>query len=243
MSTYIIAGDSWGCGEWNIDSNAITHTGLEQYLVDEGHQVFNLSKGATSNLDSVKRITAWMSRHTDVPVDGIFVFQTEYNRDFKHDIAQKNYNINDWDVKNLTDISDRWIARFYMRLSEIAQEKNCKVFLIGGASDTLWFDDMEQDYPGCNIACQSVTNLLINNNHKIDVPVLSWYVKAAQSFIEKAKSCGIGAEEIIQHIDQGIERESLLAENPELFFPDGSHPNRIGHQILFNFLKQEKFIV
>lgn len=241
----LIAGDSWGCGEWNVECSAINHKGLEQYLLEDNHQVFNLSKGGSSNLDSINRIRLWFDRFVDVKIDIIIAFQTEFTRDFKHDVIQQEYNKinNDWEnIKKITDISSRWVERFYFRLSEIAQEKKCSVLLIGGASDTLWFDNMQIDYPGCTIACQSITNLLLHGSHKIDNPILSWYTNKSFDFIKKIKLAGIHQGEIMSAIDLGMERESSLKENPNLFFPDGIHPNRIGHRILFDFLKKEKYI-
>ena len=47
----IIAGDSWGCGEPGVSDDTgpifqygtVTHTGLEQYLQDDGYKVINIS--------------------------------------------------------------------------------------------------------------------------------------------------------------------------------------------------------
>ena len=47
----IIAGDSWGVGEWTDGQR--THRGLEQYLSDAGHIVINLSRGGMSNMSII----------------------------------------------------------------------------------------------------------------------------------------------------------------------------------------------
>ena len=52
----LITGDSWGCGEWdglNVDYR-VTHTGIEQYLRDDGYNVKNVSVGGNNNLQSLE---------------------------------------------------------------------------------------------------------------------------------------------------------------------------------------------
>jgi hypothetical protein len=228
MANILICGDSWGCGEWNVTCTEVNHTGLEQYLVDSGHTVYNISKGGCSNLDSVNRIKSWLERNSKV--DSIFVFQTEYTRDAKHHA--------DWQIISLEDLAGQWIENFYARLSEIAQEHNCNIYIIGGASDTAYFENMSQDYPGCHIVCQSLTNLIINDNSSVSDPVFSWYGKATHPLLELVKKKLNSPEELLKAINLGFERESELRENPQWFFPDGIHPNRQAHRKLYNFLKE-----
>jgi hypothetical protein len=52
----LITGDSWGCGEWdglNVDYR-VTHSGIEQYLRDDGYDVKNISVGGNNNLQSLE---------------------------------------------------------------------------------------------------------------------------------------------------------------------------------------------
>lgn len=54
----LITGDSWGCGEWenrNGDFNN-WHTGIEQYLKEDGYSVENVSVGGANNLQSLDAI-------------------------------------------------------------------------------------------------------------------------------------------------------------------------------------------
>jgi hypothetical protein len=229
MSKILICGDSWGCGEWNIDCTKTLHSGLEQYLKDAGHNVVNISRGGCSNLDSVARIKLWIERFGQV--DSIFVFQTEYSRDFKH------HSTESWNASSIEDLSSQWVENFYFRLSSLAQKHQCTINIIGGASDTVWFDNMDNDYPGCNIVCQSLTNLLINNDSRIADPVFSWYDSKTEPLLARVKT-QLNTGKLLSVINLGFERESALKENPQWFYPDGKHPNRQGHQKLYNFLKE-----
>jgi hypothetical protein len=233
MANILICGDSWGCGEWNVTCTEILHTGLEAYLRHDGHSVTNISKGGVSNLDCYNRLSMWFERFGGTGIDTVFVFQTEYTRDFKHSVDS------DWNVNVIADLAAQWIERFYMRLSELSQQYNCAIKIIGGCSDTLWFDHMPRDYPGCEIVCQSLTNLLVFDQDRIDIPVLSWYDKLSEPLLDHARQNSIDLKSVLSAINLGFERESLLKENPHVFFPDGHHPNRVGHHKLYEFLKQK----
>ena len=88
----VIAGDSWGCGEWlrgDLRKNVATdivHGGLAQYLTEDGHTVVNLSQGGASNtfIDSAisKHLESESLRDRENP-DKIIVFQTTYTRDYR----------------------------------------------------------------------------------------------------------------------------------------------------------------
>ena len=159
------------------------------------------------------------------------------------------YDIDDRNVSTVNELISIWIKRFYHRLSEFAQFKNCKVYILGGVADTMWFDNMENDYPGCSIACQSITNLLINNDSRISQPVFSWLISDDKPLTSRLKQ-STDIAKLLDQINLGVERETnsllpreaALAEHPHLFFPDGKHPNRHGYKILFNFLKENQFI-
>lgn len=237
----LIAGDSWGRGEWNTDCTGILHAGISQYLTDDGHLVENLSHGGLSNLDIVNRIKNRFDRYNDFEIpDIIMIFQTEYCRDFKHDVMQTHSGSKDWvGLEQVQDLIGRWVERFYMRLSEISTEFKVPIKIIGGCSDTMHFDNMSEDYPGCDIVCQSTTNLIVTGDHRVSTPVFSWYTKNTADLVKKIKANlpPRAIQTLMDDMDRGFQRECLLKENPEFFWPDGRHPNRQGHQILFNWLK------
>ena len=135
-------------------------------------------------------------------------------------------------------LSGKIITRFYSRCVEIAQKAGCSVYMIGGVSDTISLSAFEQEYPGVKIACQSMVNLLINDCAEIDDPVFSWYDSNAIEILHSIKQ-RLSPEQIeifLHRIDQGLQRESLVFGNPKYFWPDGCHPNRLGHKKLFDFL-------
>lgn len=242
MKHILIAGDSWSCGEWGESPTTgkyeVIHKGLEHYIKNDNIDVTNIGLGGASNLDSVKSIELWLERFPG-SVEKIFVFQTEYHRDFKFSRLDSNELSG---ITKFSDVASRYIGRFYMRLSEIAVNNNCKIYIIGGASDTIWVDDMSLYHPGCYIACQSLTNLICNNNHRISTPVFSWYDRHSAELISTLKKQLSNTEEILEEIKKGFEREREVQTNPQYFYPDGVHPNRDGHKILYNFLKDQNIL-
>jgi hypothetical protein len=239
----LLVGDSWGCGEWDLHCTSILHTGLEQYLLDDGHQVDNISYGGISNLDIVNRISGYLELPNKLLPNLILVFQTEYSRDYKHDKIQKDFGCDDWqDLTTVEDLTNKWVERFYFRLSEISSKFSIPIKIIGGCSDTFYFDNMSKDYPGCDIVCQSIVNLILTGDHRISTPIFSWYTKKITELVKKLYEILplTSIDDLESKIDQGFKRECLLRECPEFFYPDGIHPNRFGHKILFDFLKASR---
>jgi len=226
----IIAGDSWGCGEW--EDMKVTHGGLAQYLQEDGHKTINLSLGGSSNWEIYERIQLFFA--SGIPnyliedIDLILVFQTEWNRDF--------------DQKRSTCTNQRYgmnaVSCWQYRLSEIAINNNVKIGIIGGCSDTMFLDKFEHEYPGLFIACQSLTNLCVNNDHRINDPTI--IIRPAEDHLKQMKDyCRKSdcLDQLLIDLDKGKLRHSVWSENKKYFYPDGVHPNRLGHKILFDFLK------
>jgi len=237
----LVAGCSWSCGEWPRGDigGAPVHGGIVQYIKELGQDVLNLGRGGATNLQVANRIESWIQRNPDTHIEKIFVFQTEWTRD-KNMLFNEDFS----NVKTAQDLPNIWISRWYHHLSKIAQSKNCTVYLIGGISDTLWFDNIDLHYPGLKIACQSMVNLLINQDHRVRIPVLAWYDASTVDLIKRIKQL-IPESQIpflLEMLDQGFERESLVFSTPEYFWPDGKHPNRIGHRVLFDFLRDNSYL-
>lgn len=241
----IISGCSWSVGEWDVDhlddekTPVLQHGGLGQYIEESGKEVLNLGIPGGSNLAAAKRVQTWLERNPDVTVDKIFMFQTEYDRDHRM-IFEDDFT----NVTHANTIPNIWVARYCYRLVDIAKLANCTVYIIGGVADADWFDNFEQDYPGVKIACQSLTNLLINGNHRVDTPVLSWYNKYSPPLIKRIRSHldAVETAKLLNDIDRGFERENLVFQHPEYFWPDGNHPNRAAHKVLYEFLIAQGYL-
>jgi hypothetical protein len=245
MKTIVIAGGSWGCGEWG-DSGAgeasalggIKHPGIAQYLVNAGHQVINLSQPGGSNKQTADRVASFLKCNKHLDISCVIAIQTEWVRD----LFIESQNIIADDVTHgYHNLKNRVISRFYNYLSQASVESDIPIYLVGGCSDTIWLDQFEKEYPGVKIVCQSLTNLLVNNDHRNYNPVHCIFSKrdeAELKYIRKHVS-GTDLELLLDDISQGTNRVEVWANHKEYFYPDGFHANRNGHNILFEFLRKQ----
>jgi hypothetical protein len=244
----IISGDSWGCGEWPqrySGPDEILHGGLAWYIRDSGQRVINLSQGGFSNQDILRSIHRFFISGTHLhlveTVQTIFVFQTEWYRDFSPATYCIDFDTNFLDPLN-EDIHLRYLSRFYYGLSEISKKYSVSIKLIGGVEDTIWLDQFKQEYPGVEVVCQSFTNLCVNDDHRVNKENFSISSKAAD-FLKNRTDDPTMISFIESLIDNTLTRQQIWDANPEYFFPDGKHANQKGHKKLFDFLMQTKMIL
>ena len=237
----IIAGDSWGCGEPNVSDNTgpivkygtVTHTGLEQYLQDDGYNVVNLSVGNASNTDIWNQLNNSLNTLNCVgkvsDVHSIFVFQTEWHRCYRQTLP----------LDSVIDIDyiHRIMSANYYRLSDLALKFNVRIGLIGGCSDILWLDAFEKEYPGVFIACQSMINLCLNDNHRTENPLFDLLPDLL--IVDKMKSNNFkNTEFLLAQLTDTSERIDNMSRCPQFFAPDFVHGNRFAHQKLFDILQE-----
>ena len=231
----VIAGDSWGCGEW--EGMNVTHGGLAQYLLEDKYNVINLSVGGSSNWEIYERIKLFFD--SNIPnylteaVEMVLVFQTEWTRDFS---VERSTCIQ-------SNIEKNAISCWQYRLSDIAIKQKVKIGLIGGCSDTMYFDNIEKEYPGLFIACQSFTNLCVNDNHRINDP--AFFCRPGDELLPKLENHYkkySSTDSLINDLDKGIKRMNVFKNNKNWFYPDGIHPNQQGHKKLYDYLKMQNIV-
>lgn len=235
----LIAGDSWGCGELSAEHHDMPlHQGLPTYFGQDGVDVINISKPGGSNFESIEKIKFFL-RYNPVlarSVRHVLVFQTEWVRDsifYEHNELKQELK------QGYQILKSRWIARFYYHLSDIFVEFGVPIHVLGGCSDTDYFPDFETAYPGVKILCQSITNLLLNQDHRVQVPVF-WQLLLNRKFADLLRSHNRGQdlEHLMNDLDIGLARMKLLEKNPKFFWPDGVHPNRESLAIVYKFLTE-----
>jgi hypothetical protein len=236
----IIAGDSWGCGEWSNSNNnyGISHYGLAQYLLDAGYQVINLSQPGGANKNSSDRVASFLGHNRHLNIAGVIVFQTEWVRD----IFVESPVIVSEDVKHgYHDLKNRIMSRFYNYLSQASVQYEVPIYLVGGCSDTIWLDRFAEEYPGLQIACQSLTNLLINNDHRTSSTVQAIFTKGEEPEVEYIKQYlnSRDLQLLLDDIELGHQRLTAWQQNEEYFWPDGAHANQLGHQVLYQWLQTQ----
>ena len=294
----LLAGDSWACGEWTEYDHEPkikdfptglfqgrwwqnTHPGLAFYLEQDGHSVINLGQGGSSNRITVERLRYSLDicKKFNHQIDSIFVFQTEWSRDFNffpgnpssqsllnvnipdhiifgaagHDMNPADNFLEKFNITGPRQLGQCLSNYFYKQLSALCQQYNVSINLIGGCAET----NSSVDFPGLNIACQSVTNLLINQDSTIALPIQDMYKHMPRhNKFNGDRNITVDSnpdswcaskfynnrEELIEMFDLATQRHILWSKYPELFWPDGIHANRAGHKILHEFLKQQQLV-
>ena len=242
----IIAGDSWGLGEWHVDSEkkyGVAHGGLAEYLRLDNVNVINLSVPASSNWQTLDRLTYFFDSGAvsllKESVDKIFIFQTEWIREFRlrwHNPVKFSNPVISYHITKFTqDLRDSNLTLWYNALNEFAAKHSVSISLIGGCSDIAPIS-----YPNVSVACQSLTNLLITGCSEIKNPVYCFRPEADFVLEAKRTADSDALHFLMQEITQAENRENLWRQHPEWFWPDGNHANRQAHYKLYQFLKQQQ---
>jgi hypothetical protein len=237
----IISGDSWSLGEWSADSKELQHGGVSQYFSDDGFDIINLGMSGSSNRETLLRVTNFLytNPHLSKREKSILIFQTEWTRDYPYMDAE------DVDYYHLPiELMNRIISRFYYDLSALSKKFNVEIKIVGGAGDAMAIERFEDYYPGVKIICQSMTNLIVNNDSSIHTPIFSMFSLSNNSdkffnLFKKYISDQSELDNLMREVEKSQKRIDKFSSNREYFYPDGGHPNRKGHKILYDFIKPE----
>jgi hypothetical protein len=126
-------------------------------------------------------------------------------------------------------------------LINLISQPKFKIGLIGGASDTIWIDRFAQEYPRLEILCQSMTNLCINNTHRIDKPIYHVNGQLIDQFKTSLNDIK-DTKQLLADMDSILFRLNQWRTHQKYFWPDGVHPNRLGHKKLFDFIMDSGFL-
>ena len=241
----LIVGDSWGVGEWPDwaerddtvygDYEQIKHKGLCQYLEEAGHNVINLSKSGATNT-YIRWIIEFYLQRISKDVDLVYIFLASFATDENID----NFNTSGL----LSELLDRYETNILFELSKISQRYNVKINIIGGSSDAYCYDNLEKDFPGVSVVCQSFMNLLFYQNSNINFPIygLHWSRFDTGTFKDAEFEKFKDREFCLNYISGWKDRVDLIDKPNHLhtkyMIPDGGHPNRLGHKILFDYLTE-----
>ncbi len=249
----VLAGDSWGLGEWPqryTGPKNTLHGGIGQYLCESNKSVINLCRPGASNIEIVSRLEQFFDSNinqylcdpvTNQPSQGIFVFQTEWYRDFAPINTFNEYE-SVFMGKVDPEMPYRYAHRFYHALKDLAQRHSIRINLIGGCSDVVGLDDFEDQFPGVHVVCQSFTNLCANDDHRVDRVYLGGISAQAAEMIKKRRNDVVMMEFLDLMINETFARKKLWEQHPQWFWPDGLHANRQGHRKLLDFLISQEHI-
>lgn len=242
MPTIFIAGDSWGCGEWNAHGK-LNHGGIEQYFTEAGYKVVNSSVGGYSNENSIYDLEKSLQSNTSNSKIILWI-QTDPIRDLRP-FWKLPDNVTPWrsltaEIKianGFNQLSLNLLNDHYQSLNAIGKKYDTSIHLIGGKQDIV--TDLLNKYNYLNALVPSWTHLLVGHiskySHLFPKHTMTDYT------IDNIDLTAFDTE-LRHRVVNEMHRCNLcwqIYDEQPIFHPDGQHPNREGHKQLFDYIIKE----
>ena len=213
---FLITGDSWSQGEWDgypIDYH-VSHRGIEQYLLDDGHTVTNVGQGGYNNYESFDAID-------DKKFDHLIFFYTDPLRQATEPEIKSKLPF---------DIIHDHKNSLHSRLVDLKHKVNCQITIIGGCAKYLGNTN------GIDYLIPSLSELLVRNFQDTEFMTSreweKYFFKHEKNFNLEQKSQWLAV------MSGAGEKYGLWNKNKAMFWPDGLHANRNGALIAYQHLNQ-----
>jgi len=214
----VIGGDSWGVREWS-DLEEI-HRGMWQYFVEDGHEVSMSAIPGECNYITTNHLKNVVSQPF-IKYDYIFWFQSDPLRDLRpyDDFGKSLKTYEDLIVK-----SNELLDKTYNFLNLIGK----KIYCIGGCSKLNM--ELIKKYNNLHPLIESVTEFILPGYQHPKLWHSDWI-----NVVDK-----LDMDSIDFLLEDKMKQDSLadtnIKEHREYFWPDGGHPNRKGHKVLYDFI-------
>ena len=238
MPKIFIGGDSWGCGEWDWDKSSILHKGLEQYFINDNYTVLNSSKGSSSNKFSIARLSNDLQENYSNG-DIVLWIQSDPLRDLRiHEqgggygnnilLGLKNNN------NNFRQLEKCLLTASYEKLSTIADTHQATIHVIGGLRNVE--SCALSKFNNLNMLVKSWIYLLINRygDDKDGLGSSEWGID--DFLIDQLPNDA--RFQLVNDLYNIFSQHQSISKF-KIFRPDGGHPNRKGHEHLYNVIKQK----
>jgi hypothetical protein len=232
----ILAGCSWGCGEWTSDQNKtlrINHPGVSEYLSPH-YDVVNLSQSAASNWQMCFALRNYLTYVKTYQQFKIVVIQTDA---YRHQVSEKYHVDHDQIYQLSTDLQnlyERNLEIFYIKLDSLAQEFKTKIYLVGGLNDLAL--NIVSLYTNLVPMCESWIGLMDSSHQTNCVPLI-----LNPDLFRDAKQRG--RLDIMEQVASASDTNFLKAKQlmeTDWFGPSFGdfHPSRKAHALLANYIKE-----
>jgi hypothetical protein len=242
-----VAGSSWARGEWDPDRPVVLHPGIKQYFADIGYTVIDSSQARSWH----SRVITFLDKKLEeqyIDNDIILFIMADPLLDIIMSELRELKVKRSFRIKNLAKFTEEIQSAgglinlilkqqdsIYSGLDAVAKKYNAKIHCIGGTYNVN-------------------TNLLVKYTNLLPT-VPSWiYMLAGQypehpgtddpefgisytwdiNYIDTSKYTPEFATQVQQEFETITDSTRIMDEL--IFHPDGLHPNREGHKILYNYL-------
>lgn len=214
--TILIAGCSWGCGEWSGPRGNYTllHKGLEHFLTEYGCKVINVSKPHGNNLTAIKNIKNTLST---THIDHIFWFKTSPIRDLRP------FDLNQDKLPQTSEEYHQIVKELSIETYKSLNDLGVKIQCMGGIGH---LQESIKDYPNLIPLIPSIIEMFGGQEPE------HWI----ENWIDTYKDKVFDEKFLLKLERMPNPREKL----PKKWFePDGIHPNRHAHYKIFKYILEQ----
>jgi hypothetical protein len=244
----IVSGSSWARGEWVGPD--VVHDGISQYFADDGYTVIKASQ-ARSYHTKVNVLLEKILAEQFTPGDVIFSIQADPCLDIIMPALNTMKVRRDSDVIKLVEFTQAILEAngllnlvhnqqrlVYQELDRLAKQHNTIIHCIGGTYNLN--TDIMQEFTSLNPLLVSWSGLLVGHITEyagVDAPGAGASYTWNDKFIDFGAFTPDLAERVRADYAEMTKYNVMVRE--DIFHPDGLHPNRNGHKILYNYIKQK----
>lgn len=215
----LIAGDSWGCGQWGDDGArgfvTIDPTYARRLSHIHGMTVANIAHGGAAN-DMMQFLLMSFLRANTTQWDVVYFFQSDpFRSQVFADITK---------TPSLSALADDHLNMLYGNLNELQCKHRVPIRLVGGSSDV---DVGHAARWGVGTAMPSITQFLLPAHTPTRYHYTDDVFIALGERIDASKRSDLKAEWCAIH-DIVMTKSDFWENNPTYFYPDAVHPNRVG---------------
>jgi hypothetical protein len=214
MKNICISGDSWACGEWDIINgvHCVSHKGIDEYL-STNNSLINCGRRGVSLNETLYFLKQQVIK---TQFDYIFLFQTDPLRNLRPYNFLKNNTIVTFEM--LLEYHYQELASFYSSLNSLG----VTIHLIGGCSKVE--KSLIQNYNNLVPYIESFIELLLPEYKHPKLWFSDWGKLIDRQF----------SLECLDKLSATKKIQDALIKEKKFFYPDGLHPNRLAHKILFD---------
>lgn len=226
----VIGGDSWGVREWGIQESTRRakwstsdkiHRGLWQYFEENSYTVEMCAIPGESNkiiINHLGNVLKGLS-NKKINCDYIFWFQSDPIRDLRpfDDFGNSIKTYND-----LLNKSKQLLNETYRILNSFG----FKIYCLGGCSKLDM--DLIKNYKNLIPLIPSITEFLLDDYTHPNL----WH----SDWINHVEKLDVDTIDLLLIDKKKQDSLSSVEKYKEFFWPDGGHPNRKGHRVLYDYI-------
>jgi lysophospholipase L1-like esterase len=245
-----IAGSSWARGEWASGNPVVQHDGIKQYFADAGYTVVDASQARSYHSRVISYLDIKLGNNYKDGDIVFFIMADPLLDIIMPELASLKLK-RDLDATNLPGLTQaieqcngliNLIRKqqdiIYQQLDTVAKKYNVKIHCIGGTYNVN--TDILSKYANLLPTVVSWIYMLAGQYKEhpgTDDPKFGITYTWGINYIDLSTYTTEFAEQVKQEFDTIKDSTRIMDEL--IFHPDGLHPNREGHKILFDHLVKE----